>query len=639
MLNTDQLLIQIKNLLHENPDLTEIAETSLSGIIENLKTRENSLELKAIAELEGRNFFVDSYQRGYKWKPQQVEALLNDIDEFEPKDENEFYCLQPVVVKRKPIQHEGKESVFWELIDGQQRMTTIFIILSHLLNKPYFTLRYETRQESSQFLNDLVQLNYTEQAPKFSHIDNHYFYQAYKTVHDWFATKSQEKKDIWRDKLLHKTKVIWYMVRSDHNKDSQQHSIEIFTRLNQGKIALTDAELIKALFLQSVMKAYHHPEIAKQKQFEMASQWDLIEQTLQDDEFWAFLSPHKGTNKHTRIELIFDLLADESKDKQQLNHKTFLYFANQLKNASSYQIEEQWTKVLQGFHRLTEWFKEDQLYHLIGFIIGQKIKTINILWQESKDAKRDQFVQILKSHIQRDYLERLFKVDKDSTRLGFSKVDYLSPSQRPKIIGLLMLFNIYINEKHKTRFSFRAYNNCQWDIEHIHAQQSLDLPSDAQREIWLNEQKAILDAVPESYKGLLDTKLTAYQQALAVEPSDTESLKKEYLEELSKIVGDVKEAIQTLDNLCLLPASVNRSIGNQIFLTKRQRIVDFENKGKFEKEHQGKFIPLATQQVFSKYFSDDVSQMYKWDEIDRSNYKAQWLECFKGYGLDFGGKA
>ena len=175
------------------------------------------------------------------------------------------------MVKRKPIQHEGKETVFWELIDGQQRMTTIFIILTHLLNKPYFTLRYETRQESSQFLNGLVQLNYTEQAPKFSHIDNHYFYQAYKIVHDWFKTKSQEKKDIWRDKLLHKTKVIWYMVRSDHNKDSQQHSIEIFTRLNQGKIALTDAELIKALFLQRVIKAYNHPEIAKQKQFEMAS--------------------------------------------------------------------------------------------------------------------------------------------------------------------------------------------------------------------------------------------------------------------------------------------------------------------------------------------------------------------------------
>ena len=56
MMNTEQLLIQIKNLLHENPDLTDIAETSLSGIIENLKTRENSLELKAIAKLDGRNF-------------------------------------------------------------------------------------------------------------------------------------------------------------------------------------------------------------------------------------------------------------------------------------------------------------------------------------------------------------------------------------------------------------------------------------------------------------------------------------------------------------------------------------------------------------------------------------------------------
>ena len=57
MMNTEQLLIQIKNLLHENPDLTDIAETSLSGIIENLKTRENSLKLQAISKLEGRNFF------------------------------------------------------------------------------------------------------------------------------------------------------------------------------------------------------------------------------------------------------------------------------------------------------------------------------------------------------------------------------------------------------------------------------------------------------------------------------------------------------------------------------------------------------------------------------------------------------
>ena len=134
-----------------------------------------------------------------------------------------------------------------------------------------------------------------------------------------------------------------------------------------------------------------------------------------------------------------------------------------------------------------EWFKEDQLYHLIGFIIGQKIKTINVLWQESKEAKRDQFVQILKSHIQRDYLERLFKVNKDSTRLDFTKVDYLSSSQRPRIIGLLMLFNIYINEKHKTRFSFRAYNNCQWDIEHIHAQQSKEMKEKEAMKKWLED--------------------------------------------------------------------------------------------------------------------------------------------------------
>jgi uncharacterized protein with ParB-like and HNH nuclease domain len=179
------------------------------------------LELKTISELQKANFFVDSYQRGYKWKEQQVTELLDDIDEFEPKQESDFYCLQPVVVKRKT---EGTQ-YYWELIDGQQRMTTIFIILTYLTNEQYFSLRYETRESSTEHLNNLVGL--TEN--NLPTIDAHYFYTAYQAVKTWFEKKGSEfNRQHWKNKLLHHTKVIWYAVRVDRDQDSKKQSIEIF---------------------------------------------------------------------------------------------------------------------------------------------------------------------------------------------------------------------------------------------------------------------------------------------------------------------------------------------------------------------------------------------------------------------------
>ena len=88
----------------------------------------NTLKLKSIFELLNEEFYIPSYQRGYRWTDKQVEALLEDIWDFRNKNpkKEEFYCLQPVVVT-KPSNSTNSP---WELIDGQQRLTTIYIILS-----------------------------------------------------------------------------------------------------------------------------------------------------------------------------------------------------------------------------------------------------------------------------------------------------------------------------------------------------------------------------------------------------------------------------------------------------------------------------------------------------------------------------
>ena len=108
----------------------------------------SQLLVKPINDLLGEKFYVPSYQRGYRWTPIQVKELLNDIWDFHRKDnkaKEEFYCLQPIVVRP----HSGE----WELIDGQQRLTTIFLILQYLkpileiIGKESYTIRSQTRKE------------------------------------------------------------------------------------------------------------------------------------------------------------------------------------------------------------------------------------------------------------------------------------------------------------------------------------------------------------------------------------------------------------------------------------------------------------------------------------------------------------
>ena len=128
---------------------------------------ENKIELKSVSELLGMKFFIPNYQRGYRWTEQQVKDLLNDIWEFskKKKQEYEFYCLQPLVVKRKDedvlnsikaaTSIEEVETLLkgsWEVIDGQQRLTTLFIILSVLEEKSLYSIEYETRDDSKDFL-------------------------------------------------------------------------------------------------------------------------------------------------------------------------------------------------------------------------------------------------------------------------------------------------------------------------------------------------------------------------------------------------------------------------------------------------------------------------------------------------------
>ena len=75
------------------------------------------------------HYVIPYYQRGYRWEDRHVKYLLEDIDNFINHGDG-FYCLQPIVVA--PV--KGNDNI-WEVIDGQQRLITLYIIFKYL-DKP-----------------------------------------------------------------------------------------------------------------------------------------------------------------------------------------------------------------------------------------------------------------------------------------------------------------------------------------------------------------------------------------------------------------------------------------------------------------------------------------------------------------------
>lgn len=271
---------------------------------------DNSIELKPVKDLLGMNFFIPEYQRGYRWKTRQVLDLLEDIQEFITNTPGGMYCLQPLVVKNKEKLNEEElldnvrsaQSIQevknqlaekWEVVDGQQRLTTLYILIKYLNNNtPLYQIDYATRDKSRDFLNKIGTPDTKEDAKKY--IDYLHMQNTYEQIKKWFEGKSKEEKTSFLNAIINRTEFIWYECKED--------TIEVFTRLNIGKISLTNSELVKALFLNS-----SHFVSNQIRQNEIAVLWDRMEYALQKDEFWCFIHEN-GYEQPTRIDFILELL-------------------------------------------------------------------------------------------------------------------------------------------------------------------------------------------------------------------------------------------------------------------------------------------------------------------------------------------
>lgn len=537
------------------------------------------LETKLVGSIQG-DFYVPSYQRGYRWGKDEVSRLLDDIY----SNGNNNYCLQPVVVKRN-----GER---FELIDGQQRLTTLFILLQYIKKefKPRidlkYSLTYETRLNSATFLQN-IDLNQADENIDFFHIA-----QAYHTIDEWFRKQPDDvvAADDMYGYLVKHVKIIWYEVGEDED------AIGLFARLNIGKIPLTSAELVKAMFLSRD----NSKTMTREKQEEIALQWDNIEKELHNSSFWGFLS---DDDYQTRIDLILNLIANKpsnNKDK----YFTFFYFDG-LRN----DLDSIWKKIQHTFLILKDWYEDHNLYHKIGYLIASKDAnwTLQNTFSASVGKTKTDFAKLLDGAI-----AETIKLKNSN----YADLDYNKAYDYARISRLLLLYNVETvrNIAGKSqRFPFDQFKSTKggtWSLEHIHAQQSQGMQKQEQWKMWLELH------IPSVLSLQIDSADLIARMKDAVAKEKLERTEFEDIQEavvaLLSTEGNM-EFLHSIANLALLRTSNNAALNNSTFDVKRNEIIRMDK--------EGEYIPFCTRMVFLKYYTPSAdNQLHFWGQADRVAY-------------------
>lgn len=545
------------------------------------------LETKLVGDIQG-DFFVPSYQRGYRWGADEVTRLLDDVYQNGKKS----YCLQPIVVKKN-----GNK---YDLIDGQQRLTTIYLIYRFMKNanpffpEPSFSLTYQTRDQSETFLKNI------EVDRREENIDFWFMANAYETIKKWFEIDLQIRVMHIFEYFKEDVKVIWYEV------GESEDAISLFTRLNIGKIPLTSAELVKAIFLSRNNTA----DIDKEKQEEISLQWDNIEKELHHDRLWYFLTNSTARDYQTRIDLVLDLISGKTEQNRDKYYTFFKFDEMKRKNA----LADIWRSIQQTFLILKDWFEDHEYYHKIGYLIASGTKTLQNIFELSKDKTKTEFRESLDSLIRASIEIK----DVKGRIINYSELSYEKPLDYKRISTLLLLFNVESVRQNGQnsewfpfdKFKYNRGSKVVWSLEHIHAQQSEGMRT---QEIWKEWLSLHIPSVKSVDDGQIEL-IQAMQNAIdkpKLERAEFDSLQQKVVELLS-VKGNT-EYLHSIGNMALLNSSDNAALNNSTFDVKRNVIIKMDKTGQY--------IPFCTKMVFLKYYTpSEESQLHFWGQVDRKAY-------------------
>lgn len=567
--------------------------------------------MQSINYLFRKSFFVPTYQRGYRWTETQVKELLEDLYDFvsTKKDENDYYCLQPIIVKKKED--------CWELVDGQQRLTALWLIsaLYYCSNKEdviniereTYNLVYEQKDEFTALFNiieamldnnSLKSLVEKLEPYKEKCIDGRKLIESIEYI-SRFSRNNKTAKGVLAKIFdsINSVRIIWYVL------DENENSIQTFTNINANKIELTNAELIKAVLLNAV-----DDELKMQNK---ALQWEEIEKGLNDNDFWSYMITKNRKNYNTRIDYLFEIFCDKHNLLKQVDGKEkdrYAIFRAISEFLVGKDVDDVWKEIQDIYDTLRDWYNDYFLYHTIGLLLiidkGNDAVIINELYNEYSKVDKKTF----KNHIL-NRIKELYVSDKKVTPfLKFDEeqikadLEELTIQESEKVRSVLLLYNIALlvnaNNTYE-RFPFELFKNGTWDIEHINPQTPKDATAEEKKN-WLQSYMQIIkdrEILDNIEKCIQDN----YENFAVV--SDMVSQKLDIVDN------------DSISNLVLLHASINRGYKNDCFSEKRKKIIEVERT----KSNDEKYIPIGTKWVFLKGY-DKASQLVVWAADDMKEY-------------------
>lgn len=564
---------------------------------------------------------IPNYQRGYKWEISNVEDLLNDINNINNIDKNE-HCLHNLTI----IENENK----WEIIDGQQRLTTIFLILKYL-GKEYYSLSYKIRQNTEDFFNNeindiiknLIDNKYKKELELFNDMKNknnnydkqdiYYICRALFTIYNWF-NKNYKDKPI--EAFIEKLESVYFY---KHEIKTNIKGETIFSNLNSGRVPLTDIELIKADLIINISKletkGNKNEILINEKRSNIGRLWDEMESWLAQDEVWYWIAPKN--NSVNKLSLLFNLCS-ELKEGKNIYEKYYNYVYDKNLKCDYSKIKTIWENIKNYYYTIKDWYLDNDLYHLIGIIVSFGININEFIENNSNIKNKNE----LKNELKNEIIIHLKLTNKDN-KLKLGDIDYLeldyNNDKVNKIFTLLNCLEGYNNKDNRFnehfRYRFDIHNKYKWSIEHIIPRNPkkdtiLDYFNDIIKIIY-NEQNEELEKIKGEIKEKLnEPKYKEFNGSIEkLKLSNNDKLKEEFIEYFNNIID-----INNIGNLALLGIDTNSSLKNKIFKEKRNILLKFIS-------NEGIFIPPLTLKVFSKTFDGANGEEMYWTHEDFNKYE------------------
>lgn len=602
-----------------------------------------------------KKFNVPSLQRTYRWGEKEITLLLNDLYEFYNTNEdstNDFYPLQPLILKKS-----NKNDDTWNVLDGQQRLTTIKLIASFLeMGKDYcLDISYDTREKTKDFLDNIS--NKKEEDVGKS-MELYYIFHAYEVIEAWFQKKEgrkfvedKERKNAIKNVLFEKERTRFVVQEMNIDDDEAK----TFQNINQGRIPLSCSELIKALFLGHIFEnnkidnscrfvyssdgyglfipidPIKERQSLTRLQNIIAKEWDDIETVLMHDEFYSFVCPEKDRSIN-RMDFLFEVVCGNEKYKKYKTDDPFNAIYERIKDDKNANIVDTishcWNEVVKCFNRMQKLYYDFDAYHLVGFCICEDIGISEDFYKYcNEDEKLDEFKTAIRVKIKGKVLSGLKTDDLDEWLKGLRYKE-----NKDQIKEILLLHNLQSYSYEKIRFPFNLYDGGKnYDIEHIHATAEEKADKKSRYEWYEINKSAIKKTKGKLKDSNLITLFNSFEEASHGQKKLDKFKNDKEFNKLRDIMiidnfdnDDAKEYFSTKDgiwNLCLLDSTTNRTYKNSLFITKREMILK-KAKGEMDKEYYVYPLLLCTERIFLKFYSDVDSDdnLNFWTKNNREAY-------------------